>query len=90
MRARLNELTSRRSALLTRSAYFTALAVIQLDLRQAVECLRLAGDARELELALGVMSDKLRARLRYLDSIHSHQKKAPLAGLNAGVAVFET
>ena len=70
MRARLKEFARRRSALLARSAYFTALAVGQLDLRQGVECLRLAGDAREMELAIGVMSDKLKARLRYPNSIH--------------------
>jgi hypothetical protein len=70
MRARLKEFARRRSALLARSAYFTALAVGQLDLRQGVECLRLAGDAREMELALGVISEKLEAQLRYSNSIH--------------------
>ena len=70
MRARLKEFTRRRSALLARSAYFTALAVGQLDLRQGVECLRLAGDAREMELALGIISEKLEAQLRYSSSIH--------------------
>jgi hypothetical protein len=70
MRARLKELARRRSGLLARSAYFTALAVGQLDLRQGVECLRLAGDAREMELALGIISEKLEAQLRYSNSIH--------------------
>ena len=70
MRARLKEFARRRSALLARSAYFTALAVGQLDLRQGVECLRLAGDAREMELALGIISEKLKAQLRYSSSIH--------------------
>jgi len=65
MRARLKEFARRRRALLARSAYFTALAVGQLDLRQGVECLRLADDAREMELALGVISEKLEAQLRY-------------------------
>jgi hypothetical protein len=70
MRARLKEFARRRSALLARSAYFTALAVGQLDLQQGVECLRLAGDAREMELALGIISEKLKAQLRYSTSIH--------------------
>jgi hypothetical protein len=70
MRARLKEFARRRSALLARSAYFTALAVGQLDLRQGVECLRMAGDAREMELALGIISEKLKAQLRYSNSIH--------------------
>ena len=70
MRERLKEFARRRSALLARSAYFTALAVGQLDLRQGVECLRLAGDAREMELALGIISEKLKAQLRYSNSIH--------------------
>ena len=70
MRTQLNELARRRSALLARSAYFTALAVGQLDLRQGVECLGLASDARELELALGIISETLKARLRYSNLIH--------------------
>jgi hypothetical protein len=70
MQARLRQLTRRRSALLARSAYFTALAVGQLDLRQGVECLRLANDAREMELALGTISERLKVQLRYSNSIH--------------------
>jgi hypothetical protein len=70
MKAHLKEFARRRSALVARSAYFTALAVGQLDPRQGVECLRLAGDAREMELALGVMSERLMAQLRYSNSLH--------------------
>jgi hypothetical protein len=70
MQARLKKLARRRSALLARSAYFTAVAVSQLDLRQGVECLRLADEARELELALGIVSKRLKAQLRFSSSIH--------------------
>jgi hypothetical protein len=64
MQARLKQLTKRRRALLARSAYFTALAVGQPDLRQGVECLRLASDARDMEHTLGIISERLKTQLQ--------------------------
>ena len=64
MQARLKQLRKRRSALLARSAYFTALAAGQSDVRQGVECLRLACDARDMEHALGIISEGLKAQLQ--------------------------
>jgi hypothetical protein len=65
MQARLKQLKRRRSALLARSVYFTTLAVGQLDSRQGVECLRLAADARDMELILGIISERFTVKPQY-------------------------
>jgi hypothetical protein len=70
MNGQIAELAKQRSALVARCAYFTALALDQLDLRQGVECLRIAGDAKDLEITLGHLSAKLKTKLRDPNSIH--------------------
>ena len=70
MNSRMGELARLRSELVARCVYFTALALDQLDLRQGVECLRIAGDAREMEIALGLLSAKLKTEPHHPNSIH--------------------